>query len=78
VRPAFRRRGHGRRLLLEVAKIAHERGCGRFEWSALDWNEPAIRFYKSLGARSLDDWTIFRVTGPSLDALAVLPLNKDP
>jgi GNAT superfamily N-acetyltransferase len=78
VRPAHRRRGYGRRLLLEVAKIARERGCGRFEWSALDWNEPAIRFYQSLGARSLDDWTIFRVSGPSLDALAALPLHKDP
>ena len=77
VRPAYRRRGHGRRLLLEVAKIAHDRGCGRFEWAALDWNEPAIRFYRALGARTLDDWTIFRVAGPSLDTLAALHSNKD-
>jgi GNAT superfamily N-acetyltransferase len=78
VRPAYRRRGFGRRLLLEVAKIAHDRGCGRFEWAALDWNEPAIRFYLSLGARALDDWTIFRVTGQSLDELATLASHKDP
>jgi hypothetical protein len=50
-------------LLLHVARIAHERGCGRFEWPALDWNTPAIDFYQSLGAVALDDWTIFRVTG---------------
>jgi GNAT superfamily N-acetyltransferase len=70
VRPALRRRGYGRALLLHVARIARERGCGRFEWAALDWNEPAIRFYKSLGAVALDDWTIFRVTGPALGKLA--------
>ena len=70
VRPALRRRGYGRALLLHVARIARDRGCGRFEWAALDWNEPAIRFYKSLGAVMLDDWTIFRVTGPALGKLA--------
>lgn len=70
VRPAYRGRGHGRALLLHVARIAHQRGCGRFEWAVLDWNEPSIRFYKSLGAQPLDDWTIMRVTGPALHALA--------
>ena len=70
VRPAFRGRGYGRALLLHVARIACERGCGRFEWSVLDWNEPSIRFYKSLGAQPLDDWTIFRVTGQALQDLA--------
>ena len=70
VRPVYRRRGYGRVMLLHVARIAHKRGCGRFEWAALDWNEPAIRFYKSLGAVSLDDWTIFRVTGATLEKLA--------
>jgi GNAT superfamily N-acetyltransferase len=70
VRPELRRRGYGRALLLHVARIARDRGCGRFEWAALDWNEPAIRFYKSLGAMALDDWTIFRVTGPALEKLA--------
>jgi GNAT superfamily N-acetyltransferase len=70
VRPALRRHGYGRALLLHVARIARDRGCGRFEWAALDWNETAIRFYKSLGAVALDDWTIFRVTGPALGKLA--------
>jgi GNAT superfamily N-acetyltransferase len=69
-RPALRRHGYGRALLLHVARIARGRGCGRFEWAALDWNETAIRFYKSLGAVALDDWTIFRVTGPALAKLA--------
>jgi GNAT superfamily N-acetyltransferase len=70
VKPQFRRKGCGRALLLHVARIAHERGCGRFEWAALDWNTPAIDFYRSLGAVPLDDWTIFRVTGPALEKLA--------
>lgn len=73
VRPAYRGRGHGKALLLHVARIAHQRGCGRFEWAVLDWNEPSIQFYKSLGAQPLDDWTIMRVTGPALAALAVGP-----
>ena len=70
VRPAFRGRGYGKALLLHVARIASERGCGRFEWAVLDWNEPSIRFYKSLGAQPQDDWTIFRVTGAALQRLA--------
>jgi GNAT superfamily N-acetyltransferase len=70
VRPESRRHGYGRALLLHVARIARDRGCGRFEWAALDWNEPAIRFYKSLAAVALNDWTIFRVTGPALEKLA--------
>jgi GNAT superfamily N-acetyltransferase len=70
VKPEHRRKGYGRRLLLHVARIAHERGCGRFEWSALDWNTPAWDFYKSLGAVPLEDWTIFRVTGEALQRLA--------
>jgi GNAT superfamily N-acetyltransferase len=72
VPPEFRRKGYGRALLLHVARIAHERGCGRFEWAALDWNTPAIEFYRSLGAVSLDDWTIFRVTGAALERLALM------
>ena len=67
--PEFRRLGIGRRLLTELARIAVARGCGRFEWSVLDWNTPAIEFYKRLGARPLDDWTIFRVTGDALTRL---------
>ena len=70
VKPEHRRKGYGRALFLHVARIAHERGCGRFEWSALDWNEPAIRFYKSMGAVALDEWTNFRVTGEALARLA--------
>lgn len=70
--PAFRRKGYGRALLLHIARIAHERGCGRFEWSALDWNTPAIDFYKGLGAVPLDDWTIFRATGAALEKMAAM------
>lgn len=70
VRPALRGRGYGKALLLHVARIAFERGCGRFEWSVLDWNAPSIAFYKSLGAQPLDDWTIMRVTGEALQDLA--------
>jgi GNAT superfamily N-acetyltransferase len=67
-----RGRGFGRALLLYVARLAKERGCGRLEWSVLDWNEPAIRFYKKLGAVPMSEWTVFRVTGESLDKLADL------
>ncbi len=68
--PTFRGRGCGKALLQRLAAIAVERHCGRFEWSVLDWNEPAIGFYKKLGAKPLDDWTIFRVTGDALRNLA--------
>jgi len=70
VRPAARGRGVGRALLARLAAIARQRGCGRFEWSVLDWNEPAIGFYRSLGAVPMDDWTVYRVAGPALDRLA--------
>jgi len=70
VRPAHRRRGIGKALLLAVARIAHARGCGRFEWMALDWNTPAIDFYKSLGAIEHPEWRLLRVTGDSLARLA--------
>lgn len=70
VLPEHRGRGHGRALLAHLARLALTRGCGRFEWSVLDWNEPAIGFYESLGARRLDDWRIFRVTGEALEKLA--------
>ena len=68
--PEFRANGYGRELLRELAAIAVERGCGRFEWSVLDWNEPAIGFYKKLGAKLMDAWKIFRVTGDALTELA--------
>lgn len=70
VRPELRGRGVGRRLLSRLASIAVERECGRFEWSVLDWNEPAIRFYENLGAKAMDGWTVFRVTGEALSRLA--------
>ena len=69
VLPTTRRRGHGRDLLRAVARLAVERGCGRFEWSVLHWNEPAIRFYKALGATPLDEWRLFRLTGEALTKL---------
>jgi GNAT superfamily N-acetyltransferase len=70
VLPAHRRRGHGRALLSALARVAVERRCGRLEWSVLNWNEPAIRFYESLGARKLDEWSIFRMTGAAIERLA--------
>lgn len=66
----FRGAGVGRSLLAHLAKLAGERGCGRLEWWVLDWNEPAIDFYKSLGAQPMDDWTVYRVTGDELEKLA--------
>ncbi len=69
VRPGFRRQGCARQLLAAVAAVACERGCGRFEWSVLDWNAPAIDFYSSLGASVLPDWRIVRMVGPALEAL---------
>jgi len=73
VRPGFRGRGLGRRLLAWLAKLAVERGCGRLEWAVLDWNAPAVGFYRSLGAVAMDEWTVFRLTGPALEALAGRP-----
>lgn len=70
VRPAFRRRGIGRALLTRLAQLAVERGCGRLEWSVLDWNTPAIDFYRSLGAVPMDEWTVFRLAGEALERLA--------
>jgi GNAT superfamily N-acetyltransferase len=67
---AFRRRGFGGALLRYVAGVANERRCGRLEWSVLDWNEPAINFYKKLGAVPMSEWTVFRVTGKALEKLA--------
>lgn len=70
VLPSHRGVGVGKALLVELARIAVVRDCGRLEWSVLDWNEPAIGFYKSLGAEPQDEWTIFRVTGDALAKLA--------
>ncbi len=70
VKPCSRGKGIGKEFLIHLAKLAVERGCGRLEWSVLDWNEPAIKFYKNLGAIPMDEWTIYRVSGKSLNELA--------
>jgi GNAT superfamily N-acetyltransferase len=70
VLPDWRGRGVGRALLQHLAQIAVARGCGRMEWSVLNWNEPAIRFYRSLGARPMDEWTVYRLTGSTLREVA--------
>ena len=70
VREAVRGKGVGKALLARIAHLAVARGCGRFEWSVLDWNTPAVKFYEKLGAVPLRDWTLFRITGPALQKLA--------
>lgn len=70
VLPAMRGRGVGKSLLAYLAQLAVSRGCGRLEWSVLDWNEPAIQFYRSIGAAPMDEWTVQRLTGAALEALA--------
>lgn len=68
--PEARGNGHGKALLAELAKLAVARGCGRVEWSVLNWNEPALRFYRALGAVPMDEWTMYRLTGEPLTRLA--------
>ena len=70
VRPEYRGMGYGKALLCRLAAIAKEEGCGRLEWWCLDWNKPSIDFYKSMGAEPMEDWTVYRVTGETLDKLA--------
>ena len=70
VKPEKRGKGYGRALLVELAKIARDRGCGRMEWAVLDWNEPAIKFYRALGAKPMDEWTVFRLTRDGIERLA--------
>ena len=70
VKPEKRGKGYGRALLLELAKIARDRGCGRMEWAVLNWNEPAIKFYQTLGAKPMDEWTVFRLTRDEIAKLA--------
>lgn len=70
VKPSHRGDGHGKALLRALAKLAVERGCGRLDWSVLDWNEPAIGFYRRIGAKPEDEWTVYRLTGEALTALA--------
>jgi GNAT superfamily N-acetyltransferase len=77
VEPAARGRGHGKALMLHLAQLAVRRSCGRFEWSVLDWNQPAIDFYRSLGADLLPDWRICRVTGDALARLGAVRLGAN-
>jgi GNAT superfamily N-acetyltransferase len=70
VRPEKRGKGYGRALLERLAQIAKERGCGRMEWAVLDWNEPAIQFYRKLGAEPMNEWTVFRLTEEGIAKLA--------
>ena len=70
VKPEKRGKGYGRALLVELAKIARDRGCGRMEWAVLDWNEPAIKFYRALGAKPMNEWTVFRLTRDEIASLA--------
>ena len=70
VLPEYRGRGYGKALLCRLAAIAKEEGCGRREWWCLDWNKPSIDFYKSMGAEPMEDWTVYRVAGETLDKLA--------
>ena len=71
VKPEARGRGYGRAMLARLAKIAHQRNCGRLEWWVLDWNEDAIGFYRKLGAVPMNEWTVFRLTGEALERLAM-------
>ena len=70
VRPEHRGKGYGQALLVDLAKIAQQRDCGRMEWAVLDWNDPAIRFYRKLGAKAMDEWTVFRLTRDGIASLA--------
>ena len=69
----YRGKGFGKALLVYLAQLAVERNCGRLEWAVLNWNEPAIKFYQSLGARPMDEWSVYRLTGETLKALAHTP-----
>ena len=70
VLPEHRGKGYGKGLIQALARIAMERGCGRLEWWCLDWNQPSIDFYRSLGAEAMEDWTVYRVAGATLESLA--------
>ncbi len=70
VRPAYRGKGYGKALLKELAHVAVTRGCGRLEWACLNWNQPSIDFYKSLGAEAMDEWTVYRAAGDTLQEMA--------
>jgi len=75
IKPEFRGRGYGKALMVHIARLAKERDCGRFEWSVLDWNKPSIKFYRSLGAIAMDEWTVQRM---GVDAIKTLAAQKLP
>jgi GNAT superfamily N-acetyltransferase len=77
VKPELRGKGYGQALLVRLAQIAHERGCGRMEWAVLDWNDPAIQFYRKLGAKPMDEWTVYRLTVDGIGALASVRTRQD-
>jgi GNAT superfamily N-acetyltransferase len=69
VRPAYRKKGYGKALMLKLARLAKADGCGRVEWACLNWNEPSIRFYTSLGAHPMNEWKVYRLDGEALESL---------
>ena len=76
VKPEYRGKGIGKEIFKKLGGIARERGCGRLEWWCLDWNQPSIDFYRSMGAEAMDEWTVYRIAGQKLDALADSRENK--
>ncbi len=77
VKPEYRGKGYGKRLLIYLAKLARDRDCGRFEWAVLNWNEKAILFYKSLGAKPMEEWKVYRLDGKELEKVALLAGASD-
>lgn len=77
VKEVYRGKGYGKALLSRLAAIAVERQCGRLEWSCLDWNKPSIEFYKLMGAKPMDEWTVYRLTGDTLTAMAANDCRKE-
>ena len=77
VKPEYRGKGYGKALLTELARVTVERGCGRLEWSCLDWNKPSIDFYLSLGAKPMDEWTVYRLAGDTLSGAADVCHHSD-
>jgi len=77
ISPKYRGRGYGKALMVHLARLAKARDCGRFEWSVLDWNAPSLDFYRSLGAVAMSEWTVQRLTGEALDALAACGLPNE-
>ena len=77
IMPSYRGKGYGRAVLQQLAQIALDRGCGRLEWSCLDWNQPSIEFYLSLGAKPMDEWTVYRIAGENLQRFGQSEVHKN-